>query len=142
MPPIELITRAVIKKDDKILLAHRIGESNTFLPGGHIEPGEYSEEALARELREELGLYASVGGFIGMLEHKFTDRHGKRYEEINIIFEVIIEEEHPSSKEGHLEFTWSHPREFNDRNLLPSTLPALLVEWKKTGIPFHKKQED
>ena len=141
MPPIELIARAVIQKDDKVLLAHKIGESNTFLPGGHIEEGEYAEEALQRELQEELGIEAQIRGFVGVLEHKFTDRNGVDYEEINLIFEVEIDAEDPESIEGHLEFTWSNPSEFKERNLLPSSLPELLKDWQNEGVPFYNKEK-
>ena len=47
MSSIEFIARAVFRKDGEILLAHKIGESNTFLPGGHIELEEYAKEALS-----------------------------------------------------------------------------------------------
>ena len=46
MTYIDLIARALIINGDKILLAHKISEINTFLPGGHIEQGEYAAEAL------------------------------------------------------------------------------------------------
>ncbi len=142
MPPIELIVRAVIQRGDEFLLAKQITASNTFLPGGHIESGEYAEEALRRELLEELGVEVTIGKFVGVLEHKFTDRHGRDYEEINLIFVAEIKEEKPSSKEGHIEFLWSLPGEFKQRILLPSSLPELLAEWERTGIPFHYKQND
>jgi len=142
MPSIEFIARAVIRRGDQILLAHGISESNTFLPGGHVEPGEYAEDALRRELSEELGLNSVIGDFVGVLEHKFTDRHGVRYEEVNLIFEASIETRDVASVEGHLEFIWAKPGEFKARKLLPSSLPSLLVEWFEKGKLFHDKLSD
>jgi 8-oxo-dGTP pyrophosphatase MutT (NUDIX family) len=137
MPPIELIARAVIQKGNKYLLAKQRTEPNTFLPGGHLEPGEYAKKALRRELREELGLEVTIGDFVGVLEHKFTDKQGQDYEEINLIFETEIDEESPVSKEDHLEFIWSSTSEFKERTLLPSSLPELLKKYMVTGKPFH-----
>jgi 8-oxo-dGTP diphosphatase len=142
MPSIEFIARAVIRRGDEVLLAHRIGEANMFLPGGHVEPGEYARDALRRELSEELGLNSVIGDFVGVLEHKFTDRKGRRYEEVTLIFEASIETRDLASVEGHLEFIWAKPSEFKARNLLPSSLPGLLGKWFETGKPFHDKLTD
>jgi len=142
MPSVEFIARAVIRRGDEVLLAHGIGELNTFLPGGHVEPGEYADEALRRELSEELGLNSVIGDFVRVLEHKFTDRKGSHYEEVNLIFEASIGTLDVASIEGHLEFIWAKPDEFKSRNLLPSSLPGLLVKWFETGKPFHDKLTD
>lgn len=142
MPPIELIARAVIQKNGKILLARQKKETNTFLPGGHIEPGEYAEESLKRELKEELGIDSWVGQFVGVLEHKFTDRHGRDYEEINLIFEVSIDEAEIKAVEDHLEFMWTNPDDFVELNLLPSSLQTILPGWLNEKKPFHCLQKD
>ena len=142
MAGIEFIARAVIQKDGEILLAHKRGESNTFLPGGHVEQGEYAKDALSRELAEELGLNSEIGDFVGVLEHKFTDRHGMAYEEVNLIFEASSEADDVTSVEGHLEFIWSSSGKMVSRNLLPSSLPSLLMEWWEKRIPFHHTQRD
>jgi 8-oxo-dGTP pyrophosphatase MutT (NUDIX family) len=136
MTQIELIARAVIRRSDEILLAHKLGESNTFLPGGHIETGEYTVDALRRELLEELGVEAEIGEFVGLVEHKFTDKD-VRYEEVNIIFTASIEEAEVASAEGHLEFKWVNPVDFEEENLLPSSFPRLLRKWLEDAHPFH-----
>ena len=55
------IVTAVLRDGNRILLCrrspqHRRNPGVWDLPGGHVEPGELPGAALARELREELGI--------------------------------------------------------------------------------------
>ncbi|MDF3829120.1 MULTISPECIES: 8-oxo-dGTP diphosphatase MutT [unclassified Pseudocitrobacter] len=44
-------------------------------PGGKIEAGETAEEAMIRELEEEVGITASEPQLFDKLEYEFPDRH-------------------------------------------------------------------
>ncbi|MFH0854696.1 MAG: NUDIX domain-containing protein [bacterium] len=54
---VEIVSGAIIRKDDKILLVRQPKWSNKWtMPGGHIEKGESILEAAKREGQEETGL--------------------------------------------------------------------------------------
>ena len=44
-------------------------------PGGKIEPGETPEEALKREIREELAAEIEVGDFLTTVEYDYPEFH-------------------------------------------------------------------
>jgi mutator protein MutT len=65
-------TAALIRDGDRLLLVRRKAGGDLGgcweLPGGKTDPGERPEEALRRELREELGIHASIGEPVGEAE--------------------------------------------------------------------------
>ncbi len=123
------LARAVIVKDNQILLAREVGKNNTFLPGGHIEVGEGAKEALKREIKEELGLNSMIGNFLGALECSWPERSGDNAE-INLIFKTFLvsedEEVNIQSQESHLEFLWAPISDIDSFNLLPEPLNILV----------------
>ena len=57
MSPVIRIVAAVILDDrNHVLVVRKRGTTSFMQPGGKIEPGEGSLEALVREVREELGV--------------------------------------------------------------------------------------
>jgi 8-oxo-dGTP diphosphatase len=127
-----LLVRAIIEDRGHFLIAHAKGANNTYIPGGHVDVGEGMRQALARELKEELGITAEVGRYLGTVEHTWEDAGGQNYE-INHFFEVTSDElgaDQPlESLEDHIEFFWLTPSEFDEHNLQPKPLRNLLVSW-------------
>jgi 8-oxo-dGTP diphosphatase len=74
-----LVTAAVIRRGEKILIAQRKADSKVEplkweFPGGKIEHGETPEECLAREIKEELNLKIKVGELIGISSHVYKKK--------------------------------------------------------------------
>ncbi|PDY84329.1 NUDIX domain-containing protein [Bacillus cereus] len=128
------IVRAIMIKDEKLLVAEYIGH-HYFLPGGHVEFGESAENALIRELREELGVTCSIKQFLGVIENKWQAKENLHHE-INHIFEIDSNELKsdftPISKESHLAFHWIDftKENINSYTIMPTPSVKELLERK------------
>jgi 8-oxo-dGTP pyrophosphatase MutT (NUDIX family) len=115
--------------DGRVLLVRQKDGKNTFLPGGHIDPGEKAESALVREIEEETGMSAVVKSFVGAVEHRWTE-NGQENHEINLVFEAAVPGldpgAPPESLESRLEFIWSGLEDLESLNLQPYPLVACL----------------
>ena len=81
MKPVLVVAGALVDVDGRVLIAQRPpGKSMAGLwefPGGKIDPGEIPEAALARELKEELGIEVSPRCFtpLTFASHAYPDFH-------------------------------------------------------------------
>lgn len=72
------VAAAVIRKDGRIFATQRgYGDykDGWEFPGGKLEPGETPEEALVREIREELDTEIQVGERITTIEYDYPEFH-------------------------------------------------------------------
>lgn len=127
----ELIVRGVCVCEGKLLLCRNREKGHLFLPGGHIEPGEGSVEALNREIWEEMGCACTVGRFLGAAESRFR-QDGSTVCELNLVFVFQLDDDGatapPPSAEPHLAFVWQ-PLDDIIATMLPPALASRLQGW-------------
>ena len=110
----------------RLLLCRAKGSATSYLPGGHIEFGETGREALVREIREELGVAAKAGRFLGVVENSFM-QHGHPHAEINLVYELVFDEPlaEPHSAEDWISFEWCELSRLGEAGLLPDVFRRL-----------------
>jgi len=73
-----LVAAAIIVEGGRVLLTQRKRGSHLEgmweFPGGKVEEGEDPKDALARELREELGIDIDVGDIVEVTFHKYETK--------------------------------------------------------------------
>ncbi|MGO8720833.1 MAG: (deoxy)nucleoside triphosphate pyrophosphohydrolase [Acidobacteriaceae bacterium] len=76
-PRMRAVVAALILRDKEVFICQRKAGTAMGLrwefPGGKIEPGETPEQALRRELEEELGIEANIGPFIAEVRHNYRN---------------------------------------------------------------------
>lgn len=117
------VTGAVLVREGLILAAKR-GEGKSLggyweFPGGKIEAGESPEEALSRELHEELLIDAEVGDFITTTEHEYD--FGTVV--LSTYYCTLIDGS-PKLTE-HAEIRWINPSQLNELEWAPADVPTV-----------------
>lgn len=136
-PHTAIIARAIVRDGDAILTVRMKGQEWSFLPGGHVEPGEPVELALAREFVEELAAEVTITGFAGVVEHGYVPDDGVERHEINFVFDAYLADTRVTSQEDELEFAWLPLSELPDHDLRPSALKDVLLNRADT-TPFWR----
>lgn len=96
------VVAAVIKKDDMIFATQRgYGEfkGGWEFPGGKVEEGESPEDALIREIKEELDTEISVDKYLCTIEYDYPKFHlSMNCYLCSVIFGDLFLNEHAASK--------------------------------------------
>jgi len=116
MKQIEVVA-AIIRKEDKIFASQRgYGDWKGWweFPGGKIESGETPEEALVREISEELSADISVDEFLCTVEYDYPAFHLTMHCYMcSLLTEALHLNEHEAAK-------WLTKDELNSVKWLPA----------------------
>ena len=121
MKHIEVVA-AIIRKGDRIFATQRgYGEWKDWweFPGGKMESGETPEEALKREILEELSTGINVDEFLCTVEHDYPAFHLKMHCYLcSLVTEALHLNEHEAAK-------WLTKDELDGVKWLPADLEVI-----------------
>lgn len=117
---------ALVVRNGKVLLARRAAapyRGTWDLPGGFLEAGETPEQALARELREEIGARIRSARFLSF----FTETYGRRgFPILAAVYRVSLASRHLRHGSDVSAIRWFSRRELPYREIrFPSVRRAL-----------------
>lgn len=138
---IEVIVRAVVLHNDKILLCREKNKNNYFFPGGHVEFKEDAATALKREIKEETDADMVKADFIGVLENRFW-QEGTEKHEINIVFYIQLASPDIKDMEDHIECRWLPLGELKQGSVLPVLLKEKVLQWIESKQTFFGSEKD
>lgn len=129
---------AIIIRDDRALLIHRFrserGEYYVF-PGGGVESEETVEEALVREMAEELGIQVEKFEKLYDFVYQLTYSIGEKHDHYFLIREYVGEPKWMDGNEGDKEneenryqMEWHRIDEIPNLRLLPKEMEEKILE--------------
>ena len=130
-----IVVPLIRNREGKLLLCRKPPDRGVFpnqwgLPGGGIEPGERMEEALRREIREELGIEVEDIQrlhFKDGLENKLhPGRQDERVYMIYLLFACRAVDDAIELNEEFIEYAWVSPPELEVYDLNEETRQTLL----------------
>lgn len=126
------VVAAIIEHNNKILIARRDSKSSLAgyweFPGGKIEAGETPQEALCRELYEELNIeQAQVTDYVAASCIQQTEQI------VNLQAWKVSSYQNEIKLLCHSEYRWVTPQEAEAYQLAPADIP-LLKAYRQTLI--------
>ena len=124
--------KAIIRKDDKILVIKRSAKEDVFeqlwdIPGGRMSFGEMPKEALTREIKEETGLTVNI-------LNPFTVWSFMASEDTQVVGITMLADYVSgtvSLSEEHTEYKWIYPEEFEQLDAHKNLKKEILLYARK-----------
>jgi 8-oxo-dGTP diphosphatase len=121
----KLVVAGLVRSDDGSVLLSQRRADQAFalqweLPGGKMEPGESPEQALARELAEELDIHVSVERIWDVLFHAYPE-----FDLVMLVYGCRLPPgEVPRCREVE-DFAWVPRGRLHEYDILPADRPLI-----------------
>lgn len=142
---------AIIENGEEILVLNDERSSYTYLPGGHVMLHESTDEAILREVREELKMDLNIIRPLWLNQGFFTeDVSQKRYHEVCMYYlfdgtdsELIKKGKEFILREGEhtFHFQWVKKSELKNMYFYPTFLKEKIMNLPET-LQMHMEIED
>mgnify|MGYP001545294241 CR=1 FL=1 len=133
-----VVAGLIVHADGRVLITQRTAAQALPLqwefPGGKVEAGEAPVAALARELREEIGVEVRVGRIWEVLFHAYPD-----FDLVMLVYACAIAAGEPADLEVAAH-TWVPPAELPRWDILPADrvlVERLVAEGPPSPGPSH-----
>lgn len=123
MTVIVIVAAVVLDGDGRLLLVRKRGTTAFMQPGGKVEPGESAIDALAREVREELGVDIVAPRSLGRHSAAAANEPGHTVDAELFAVELTGA---PVAQAEIDELVWIDPHTPGDVELAPLTADAVL----------------
>ena len=136
-------TAGIIIHNNKVLVHRNINEDHYALIGGRIQIGENSEDALRREIQEEMGKEIQIMGNVATIEN-FFEMNSQKYHEIMFVHKAEFTNEEDQKIENtiqniegkdYLKYEWIDLDKIEEYPLKPQIIKSILKNGK---FPVHK----
>ena len=127
MPLVLVAAVALLDAEGRVMIASR-PEGKSFagqweFPGGKLEKGETPEQALSREMEEEMGITIAPQNLspLTFVSHAYPDL---KFHLLMNLFACRLWQGTPHPKEGQ-KLAWVSPKDFSQYTFLPADVPLL-----------------
>ena len=120
-----LVVAAAIFRENRVLSVQRSKHTKEYkswkweFPGGKVEVGESREEALVREIREELSVDIEVSEFLMTVEHTYPDFYLTMH-----VFKCVLDQGEITLNE-HVALKWLSIDELDQLDWAAADIPVV-----------------
>lgn len=136
MKTVKVVGAVITDKEKRVLVAQRPYSEVSYksykweFPGGKVEENESPEEALIREIREEMDCEISVVEKLGVLEYDYPD-----FKLMMVLYICHLKEDSFPQALEHNQIKWISPEEMNSLDWLEADYKILPLIQKHLSHP-------